>query len=67
MWNLQSSQIDWCEDNWIISNYIVEFLNTISNIPILLLAFKEWSEWSRNGINDTKISILYQYFIMIPF
>jgi hypothetical protein len=35
----ESSTIDWCEDNYQVSYYIAEVLNTFSNIPFLILSY----------------------------
>jgi len=37
MFSYQSSSIDWCEQNYVYSNYIVEFWNTITNIFVIIL------------------------------
>jgi dihydroceramidase len=36
-WNNATSTIDWCEINYEITYYIVEFWNTISNLTMILL------------------------------
>lgn len=38
MYNYHSSDIVWCENKYVVSRYIVEFMNTISNLPVLYLA-----------------------------
>lgn len=34
-WNITSS-IDWCEENWMYSNYIAEFWNTLSSFSMVI-------------------------------
>uniref|UniRef100_U5EWL1 Alkaline ceramidase n=1 Tax=Corethrella appendiculata TaxID=1370023 RepID=U5EWL1_9DIPT len=46
-----SSPVDWCENNYVVSSNIAEFVNTISNIffllgpPILIYLFKDYGKF----------------------
>lgn len=37
-WGIPSSTIDWCEENYVVSTYIAEALNTVTNSIFILLA-----------------------------
>ncbi|CCH43289.1 alkaline ceramidase [Wickerhamomyces ciferrii] len=48
-WNQVTSTIDWCEENYIVTPYIAEAINTISNsIFILLAGFAMFSAFKNN-------------------
>jgi len=38
-WGPISSNVDWCEPNYVHSFYLCEFWNTLSNIPMITLGF----------------------------
>ncbi|CAF1085432.1 unnamed protein product [Adineta steineri] len=51
-----SSNVDWCEPNYAVTEYISEFWNTVSNIffflvpPIMIILFSSYSKRVTNGI-----------------
>ncbi|CAF1204559.1 unnamed protein product [Adineta ricciae] len=54
---LGSSNVDWCEPNYVVSAYISEFWNTVSNIffflvpPLMIALFASYSKRTANGIS----------------
>ncbi|ODQ64187.1 alkaline ceramidase [Nadsonia fulvescens var. elongata DSM 6958] len=38
-WGIQTSTIDWCEENYVVSSYMAEALNTVTNAGFIALAF----------------------------
>ncbi|ODN95880.1 dihydroceramidase [Cryptococcus wingfieldii CBS 7118] len=38
-WGEHTSTIDWCENNYTHTRYIAEFVNTLSNLPSILIGF----------------------------
>ncbi|QPG76533.1 hypothetical protein FOA43_003922 [Brettanomyces nanus] len=47
-WGTTTSTIDWCEENYVVSGYAAEFMNTISNAIFVILAVKLLSSSIRN-------------------
>ncbi|CAF0821802.1 unnamed protein product [Rotaria sordida] len=51
-----SSDVDWCEPNYVVTEYIAEFWNTVSNIffflvpPLMIILFASYSKRVANGI-----------------
>jgi dihydroceramidase len=37
-WGARTSTLDWCEENYIVSYFIAEFWNTLTNIVIIFTA-----------------------------
>lgn len=49
-WGEHTSSIDWCEGNYEYSQYIAEFINTISNIPFIILGLYGYHQVLKNGL-----------------
>ncbi|CCC68288.1 hypothetical protein NCAS_0B02040 [Naumovozyma castellii] len=49
-WGETTSTIDWCEQNYVVSPYIAEWANTISNISYLIAALYSTRSTYRNGL-----------------
>ena len=56
---LGSSKVDWCEPNYIVSNYIAEFWNTVSKFLCLPCPLSlSLSSWINSGSNNSFIPCL---------
>lgn len=60
----ESGKIDWCEPNYVYSNYIVEFWNTLSNIMFLIFGYYG-IKYCRNNRLDISFYKLFVTYIFI--
>ena len=57
-WGPIDSGIDWCEPNYIVTNYVAEFGNTLSSIPMVFWALFGWYLCWKSGVKEKRYMIL---------
>ena len=50
-WGPHTGTIDWCETNYTHTPYIAEFVNTLTNIPVIILGLYGAAVSFLNGVN----------------
>ena len=48
-WSPHTSNVDWCETNYVYTQYVAEFFNTVTSIPIFLMGVFGVVHGIRNG------------------
>lgn len=63
-WGVPTSTIDWCEENYVVSPYIAELLNTVTNSGFIVLAaltiYKAW----RNKLDHRFIYLAFGFLLV---
>ncbi|WVR06243.1 hypothetical protein IAU60_003273 [Kwoniella sp. DSM 27419] len=57
-WGQHTSTIDWCEANYAHTPYIAETVNTLTNLPFMILGLSGFANVLRNGL-PKKYSLCY--------
>jgi len=63
-WGTPTSSIDWCEDNYQVTDYVAEFWNTVSNLSMIVPAC--YGLWSvRKEALETRFHIIHCLFLLV--
>ncbi|KAG2235415.1 hypothetical protein INT48_005765 [Thamnidium elegans] len=66
-WGPVTSTIDWCEENYIVSPYIAEFFNTITNLGFVFFSlFGIYNVFRNNAMLYVACIMIWQTFIVDP-
>ncbi|RCH88137.1 hypothetical protein CU097_010249 [Rhizopus azygosporus] len=65
-WGPATSTIDWCEENYLVSPYLAEFVNTCTNLTFIFLSLFGIYNVFKNGF-DASFIIAYLGIILVGF
>ncbi|KAJ3075889.1 Alkaline ceramidase 3 [Podochytrium sp. JEL0797] len=64
-WGPTTSSLDWCEENYVITEYIAEFWNSLSNVVFIGLAWFGMSTLKKIGANETRHYMAFASLIVV--
>lgn len=66
LWEPHTAGIDWCESNYLVTSYIAEFCNTVSALPLAVLALHGLSKSSEKRLaSQFKICYLCMFVVSL--
>ncbi|KAI5965964.1 YDC1 [Candida pseudojiufengensis] len=63
-WGIPTSTIDWCEENYVVSTYIAEALNTVTNSVFITLALFAILQAYKNHLEPRFIFTAFGFFLV---
>ncbi|KAK3808526.1 MAG: alkaline phytoceramidase family protein [Benniella sp.] len=61
-WSPNTASVDWCENNYVVSYYVAEYWNTVSNLACLTAAYLGFYFFPGN---ERRFKLLYATFIFV--
>ncbi|UXI17290.1 Aprataxin and PNK-like factor [Sarcoptes scabiei] len=63
-WGKPTSTIDWCEENYVVWNFVAEFWNTISNLAIMIPSMIGYYYSNKNNLElQSKLCFISLFFV----
>lgn len=63
-WGKATSNVDWCENNYVHSYYVAEWFNTLSSVPVALFALHGLLHCWRSGFEARQL-LVHSCFILV--
>ncbi len=57
-WGIPDVSMDWCEDNYAVTQYIAEFYNTLSAVPIFIWALLGMILCWKSGVKEKRFLVV---------
>ncbi|KAH7388786.1 alkaline ceramidase-like protein [Pyrenochaeta sp. MPI-SDFR-AT-0127] len=64
LWSPVTSTIDWCEENYVVTQYSAEIINTLTNLLFMYLAFKGIRNCLKHG-HDTVFLVAFIGYLLV--